>query len=32
MVYYLSNLPDGLIYGLLAMGIYISLRILDIRI
>lgn len=30
MVYYLSNLPDGLIYGLLAMGIYISLRILDI--
>lgn len=27
--YYLSNLPDGLIYGLLAMGIYISLRILD---
>ncbi len=28
--YYLSNLPDGLIYGLLAMGIYISLRILDI--
>jgi putative tryptophan/tyrosine transport system permease protein len=30
MVYYLSNLPDGLIYGLLAMGIYISLKILDI--
>lgn len=30
MIYYLSNLPDGLIYGLLAMGIYISLRILDI--
>ena len=30
MVYYLSNLPDGLIYGLLAMGIYVSLRILDI--
>lgn len=28
--YYLSNLPDGFIYGLLAMGIYISLRILDI--
>ena len=28
--YYLSNLPDCLIYGLLAMGIYISLRILDI--
>lgn len=28
--YYLSNLPDGLIYGLLAIGIYISLRILDI--
>lgn len=28
--YYLSNLPDGLIYGLLAMGIFISLRILDI--
>lgn len=28
--YYLLNLPDGLIYGLLAMGIYISLRILDI--
>lgn len=28
--YYLSNLPDALIYGLLAMGIYISLRILDI--
>lgn len=28
--YYLSNLPDGLIYGLLAMGIYISLRILNI--
>ncbi|MCD8153160.1 MAG: ABC transporter permease [Clostridiales bacterium] len=28
--YYVSNLPDGLIYGLLAMGIYISLRILDI--
>lgn len=27
--YYLSNLPDCLIYGLLAMGIYISLRILD---
>ena len=27
--YYLSNLPDGLIYGLLAMGIYISLRIMD---
>ena len=28
--YYLSNVPDCLIYGLLAMGIYISLRILDI--
>lgn len=28
--YYLSNLPDCFIYGLLAMGIYISLRILDI--
>lgn len=28
--YYLTNLPDCLIYGLLAMGIYISLRILDI--
>ena len=28
--YYLSNLPDGLIYGLLAMGVFISLRILDI--
>lgn len=28
--YYLSNIPDCLIYGLLAMGIYISLRILDI--
>ncbi len=28
--YYLSNLPDCLIYGLLALGIYISLRILDI--
>lgn len=28
--YYLSNLPDCMIYGLLAMGIYISLRILDI--
>lgn len=28
--YYLSNLPDCLIYGLLAMGIFISLRILDI--
>lgn len=28
--YYLSNLPDGLIYGLVAMGIYISLRVLDI--
>ena len=28
--YYLSNLPDCLIYGLRAMGIYISLRILDI--
>lgn len=28
--YYLSNLPDALIYGLLAIGIYISLRILDI--
>lgn len=28
--YYLSNLPDALIYGLLAMGIYISLRVLDI--
>lgn len=27
--YYLSNMPDCLIYGLLAMGIYISLRILD---
>lgn len=27
--YYLSNVPDCLIYGLLAMGIYISLRILD---
>lgn len=27
--YYLSNIPDCLIYGLLAMGIYISLRILD---
>lgn len=27
--YYLSNLPDCLIYGILAMGIYISLRILD---
>ena len=28
--YYLTNLPDCFIYGLLAMGIYISLRILDI--
>lgn len=28
--YYLSNLPECFIYGLLAMGIYISLRILDI--
>ena len=28
--YYLSNVPEALIYGLLAMGIYISLRILDI--
>ncbi len=28
--YYLSNVPDCLIYGLLALGIYISLRILDI--
>ena len=28
--YYISNIPDCLIYGLLAMGIYISLRILDI--
>lgn len=28
--YYLTNVPDGLIYGLLAMGIFISLRILDI--
>lgn len=28
--YYLLNLPDGLIYGILAMGIYISLRVLDI--
>lgn len=28
--YYLTNLPDGLIYGLLAMGVYISLRILNI--
>lgn len=28
--YYLTNLPDCLIYGLLAIGIYISLRILDI--
>lgn len=27
--YYLSSLPDGLIYGFLAIGIYISLRILD---
>lgn len=27
--YYLSNVPDCLIYGLLAMGIYISLRILN---
>ena len=27
--YYLSNMPDCLIYDLLAMGIYISLRILD---
>ncbi|MCD8020783.1 MAG: ABC transporter permease [Clostridiales bacterium] len=28
--YYLTNLPDCLIYGLLAMGIYISLRIMNI--
>ena len=28
--YYLTNVPEALIYGLLAMGIYISLRVLDI--
>ncbi len=28
--YYITNIPDCLIYGLLAMGIYISLRILNI--
>lgn len=28
--YYLTNIPDCMIYGLLAMGIYISLRIMNI--